>query len=167
MSAPASAAESAPAASRPARAALPLALLALGVAVGVLAADVLRPAPVFAQVTDRTEKFVMFTSDLALGDPTDGVFVLDTVNGAIYGGRVGPTGNFVTSYGRNVAGDFGQRKAGAEYAVVSGTSEGGTGVIYVGENRSGKVIAYAVPDGRGANITLQPVATFNFRAPIQ
>ena len=149
------------------RSALPLGLLAAGIALGAVGSELLRPAPLEAQVTDRTEKFVMFTSRLSLGDPTDGVFVLDAVNGVIYGGRVGPNGQFVSSYGRNVAPDFGQRQAGAEYAVVSGTSEGGTGVIYVGENRSGKVVAYAVPDGRGAGLTLLPVATFPFRAPIQ
>ena len=148
---------------------LPVLLLVAGGLLGVAVdrAFFAVPAPILAQVTDRTEKFVLFTSDLALGDPTDGVFVLDTVNGALYGGRLGPTGNFITSYGRNVAGDFGQRQAGAEYAVVAGTAESGTGVIYVAENRSGKVIAYAVPDGRGGQLTLNPVATFNFRAPIQ
>ena len=125
------------------------------------------PAPVFAEAVDRTDKFVIFTAPQSAGAIGESIFVLDTVNGKLYGGTLGGNGQFIASFGRDVAQDFGQRQANAEYAVVAGRSEGGNGVIYVAENRSGVVAAYAVPTRRGQALPLVPVATFQFRQAIQ
>ena len=146
---------------------LPAACLAGGLLIGAAGTELLRPAPLAAATVDRTEKFVLFTAELATGSVGEGIFVLDTVNGKLYGGQLGSNGQFVASYGRDIAQDFGQREANAEYAVAAGRGESGSGFVYVAENRSGQVVAYAIPNQRGRAITLQPVGNFQFRQAIQ
>ena len=138
--------------------------LLLGFAVSRLFAN---PAPILAEAVDRTDKFVIFTAPQATGSVGESVFVLDTVNGKLYGGTVGGGGKFVASFGRDIAQDFGQRQANADYAVVAGRTEGGNGVVYVAENRSGTVVAYGIPTRRGQAMPLIPVDSFQFRQAIQ
>jgi len=151
----------------PRRSLLPAACLAVGLLAGGVGSYVLAPAPLAAEVTDRNEKMIVFTSPLSIGRPGVGVFVLDGTTGTLIGGVLGPNGGFTTSYARNVAADFGDRQGVAEYAVVSGPSDNGGGVIYIADNRSGMIVAYGVPDGNGRQFPLVPAGKFNFKAPVQ
>ena len=146
------------------RSLVPLASLAAGLLAGVAGTYALAPAPLAAEVTDRNDKMVMFTSTVSIGRPAEAVFVLDSTTGSLVGGVIGANGGFNTSYLRNVAADFGDRAGRAEYAVVSGGSDSGSGVIYIAENRSGMVVAYGLPPGGGA---LVPAGKFNFKQPVQ
>ena len=139
--------------------------LLLGVAVDRIFFHV--PAPIRAEAVDRTDKFVIFTAPQAAGSLGESIFVLDTVNGKLYGGTLGGNGQFVASFGRDIAQDFGQRQANAEYAVVAGRNSGGSGVVYVAENRSGTVAAYGIPPRQGQALALVPLSTFQFRQAIQ
>ena len=125
------------------------------------------PEPILAEAVDRTDKFVIFTAPQATGSLGESIFVLDTVNGKLYGGTLGGNGQFVASFGRDIAQDFGQRQANAEYAVVAGRNSGGNGVVYVAENRSGTVAAYGIPPQQGRALALVPLSTFQFRQAIQ
>ena len=125
------------------------------------------PSPIKAEAVDRTDKFVIFTAPQGVGAIGESVFVLDTVNGKLYGGTLSGNGQFVSSFGRDLAQDFGQREANAEYAVVAGRNDSGNGVVYVAENRSGRVVAYGIPTRRGGAAALVPIATFPFRQAIQ
>lgn len=138
--------------------------LLLGYAVSRMFAT---PTAVFAEAVDRTDKFVIFTAPQAAGSVGESIFVLDTVNGKLYGGTLGGRGEFTASFGRDIAQDFGQREANAEYAVVAGQNERGSGVVYVAENRSGRVVAYGIPTQRGQALPLIPIAQFPFRQAIQ
>ena len=147
---------------------LPVLFVAVGLAAGV-AADrlLLAPAPLKAEVTDRNEKLVMFTCRLSFGSPGEAVFVLDSGTGTLFGGVVGQNGRFVSSYARSIAADFGDRAGNAEYAVVAGPGSSGDGFVYIAENRSGKVVAYGIPQGAGRQMPLVPADTFNFKQPLQ
>ena len=129
------------------------------------------PEPVAAETTDRSDKFVLFTAPVDITNTAEAIFILDTVNGTLTGGVLGGNGNFAVTYFRDVASDFGQRQANAQYAVVSGrlALQGGAsnGVIYIAENTSGRVQAYGMPGGNRGRLPLQPITFFQFRQPIQ
>ena len=145
----------------------PVLLLALGVCVGAAGTHLLSPGtPMRAETVDRTEKTIMFTVSRGLGNPGEAVFVLDTLTGQMIGTQMNNRG-FTARFGRNVAADFGDRQAQAEYAVATGLTAGGDGAIYVSENRSGQVIAYGIPGSARGEVALQPVGNFSFKQPIQ
>ena len=151
---------------------VPAACLLAGLLAGVGGTWLLAPQPAAAALdVCPNDKFVLFTvrnngGGIGIGG-SDSIFVLDAVNGKLYGGTLGGNGQFVASFGRDIAQDFGARQANAQYAVVSGSNAGGQGIVYVAENRSGVVAAYAIPNGTGRRAALVPVATFQFREAIQ
>ena len=137
--------------------------------------------PVRATTGDRDDKFAMLTVPVGLaisGAEVEGVFVLDFLTGTLAGGVLNKSGAFTASYGRNLAADFNvDPEAQPHYAFVSGLanipSQGrvtmATGVVYVGELTSGKVIAYGFPYNETPRpvptVQLAPLDQFQFRAP--
>ena len=136
-----------------------------------------------AVATDRDDRFAVCTveTQTSFGQP-EAVFVLDFLTGRLTGAMLNQQSFLFTNvWGRNVAADF-QLKASAankaKYCIIPGnaylTSANGatmsTGVIYVGEMTSGKVIAYSFAV-RNSKVPLeptllQPVAFFPFREPV-
>ena len=151
----------------PSRSAVLTFVLGLMIGLGILGAFVITPAPLNAETVDRTEKFVIFSAQMATGTVGEGVFVLDSVNGKLYGGSIGSNGRFTSSYGRDIAADFGDRQGNADYAVSTGRNQSGGGMIYIAENRSGTLVAYGIPNGQGQAMPLVPTDKFQFRQAIQ
>ena len=108
----------------------------------------------------------------------DAVFVLDFLTGRLTGAMLNPTsGIFTNYYFRNVAADFiVDPNAKAKHAMIPGdgflnTGAGLTtasGVLYVGELSSGKVVAYRFPY-RNSRVVIEeimpldPFAYYMFR----
>lgn len=131
--------------------------LSVGVAAGLCIAYFWPHEPALAGTADRGEKFAMLTvaaADQTIGgvrNTMEGVFVLDFVTRRITGRVLGRNGKFNHEYYRNLNDDFGlDESVEPQFAFVTGNSQltfGGraslaTGVIYVGEMTTGKVIAY-------------------------
>ena len=156
--------------------------LLAGVAVGMAMSWFWPQEPMHAAVADRDDKFALMTvpvKDIMLAgvrDHLEGVFVLDFLTGQLKGAVLGKVGRFTHFYYRNVAADFSvDPSATPHYAFVTGTaqltSQGrvtmASGVIYVGELTSGKVVAYGFPYNDTnrvmAPVPLSPMHTFPFR----
>jgi hypothetical protein len=133
-----------------------------------------------AVATDRDDRFAICTveTQTSFGQP-EAVFVLDFLTGRLTGAMLNQqSGVFTNFYFRNIAGDF-QLKATAaakaKYAIIPGnayltTGSGvtlSTGVIYVAEMTSGKVVAYTFAIQNSKVPTppqgLEPLAFFPFR----
>ena len=105
-----------------------------------------------AIAVDRNNKFAVATCPVNFTNTVEAVFVLDFLTGQLQGRVLNPTvGKFMHSYFRNVAADFSvDPKAEPQYTIVAGqatlTSKGrqtnATGVVYIGELTSGKMICY-------------------------
>jgi hypothetical protein len=136
--------------------------------------------PALAVTNDRADKFGLATCmvqpSFAGAGELEGIFVLDYLTGRLVGSVLSPKdGKFNHAYFRNVAADFAVNpKDKPAYAMVAGrnqiVSRGGvtlsTGVMYVGELKSGKIAAYAFPynDSIPAGpIPMEPIAYFPFR----
>jgi hypothetical protein len=115
--------------------------------------------PAMSAASDRNSKFGMatcaVTSGLGVAGELEGIFVLDYYTGRLTGATLDPkSGKFMSGYFRAVAADFQvDPKAEPNYAMVTGkaplNAKGRTpmasGVIYVGELSSGKILAYGFP----------------------
>jgi hypothetical protein len=159
--------------------------LAGGLVAGLAIAALWRSEPTYATTADRDTQFMMVTipvgtSAAGINDPMDGVFILDFFTGQLRGAVLNrQTGQFVSYYLRNLAKDFElEANANAEphYCMVTGyaqlPSAGGatmaSGVIYVGELTSGKVVAYGFPwkeTGTPGPIELTAYHWFQWKTP--
>ncbi len=153
--------------------------MVVGLAAGLCMARFWPAEPLLADATDRDDKFAMLTVGNGL-DGTESIFVLDFLTGRLEGAALNPTvGAFTQFFGRNIAADFRvDPTATPHYAIVSGQgnlpSKGATtfasGVIYVGELSSGRVMCYAFPyrvvNRKLPKVPLLPVDGFQFREPV-
>lgn len=133
-----------------------------------------------AVATDREDRFAVCTveTQTQFGQP-EAVFVMDFLTGRLTGAMLNQQSYAFTNFWfRNVAADFNLKAnaaAKAKYCVIPGnaylTSANGattsTGVIYVGELTSGKVVAYSFQVRNSKTplpvMPMEPVAFFPFR----
>lgn len=162
-----------------------LAWLTVGLVAGMAVAYFWPHEPAYAN-TDRTQQFAICTGPVGgfvgLTNPIDGVFTLDFLTGDLKGAVISlGSGIFTSYYQRNIVADFGlDPKTEGKYAICTGNAQlqgrqGATfasGVVYVAELNSGKVICYAfpyrdnAPRGNPPNQFL-PVTNFQFRQPVE
>ena len=137
-----------------------------------------------AVATDRDDKFAVCTveTQTSFGQP-EAVFVLDFLTGRLTGAMLSQQSYAFTNFWfRNIAADFQLDAAAAtkaKYAIIPGnaylTSGGGatlsTGVLYVAEMTSGKVIAYSFAVRTSKTPlpvqALEPFAFFPFREALK
>ena len=151
--------------------------LLLGVLTGLGLSTFWPAETVQAVATDRADRFAVTTVDVGPGTP-DAVFVLDFLTGRLTGALLNPqSGVFTNFYFRNVAADFiVDPNAKAKYALIPGAgilnSGGGvttaSGVLYIGELTSGKLMAYRFPYRNSREpindlLPLEPFAFYSFR----
>ena len=156
--------------------------LAVGVAAGLCISYFWPYERALAATTDRDSKFAMATIDVSPINinAVEGIFVLDFLTGQLTGAVLNnKIGKFMTRYSYNVAADFQvDPKAEPHYAIVTGVANlpsgrgvnPASGVIYIGELSSGKVICYSFPysmANRPQASTLAPLDFFQFREPAQ
>ncbi len=154
----------------------PWVCLLTGFLAGVVVSSFWPSQPIFADGTDRTEKFAI--SSVKLDATTEGIFILDFLTGRLNGVVFSQSANmFVARYFRNVSQDF--RLSGSvqpHFALISGLgapqsrgpSQLGASMIYVAELTTGRVVAYAIPYqvwSRPIPTPLQliPAGSFSFR----
>lgn len=142
--------------------------LVLGMVFGGLLSIYWPQEPAIAAFTaSGGEKFSM-CAGTTKGGTSDVVFVLDQTTGRLVGG-IYDNGQFSASYLRPLAQDFGVT-TGAVYNMVPasiapripGAASTAEAAIFVGEQKSGQVIMYAIPVQQGIN-QLVPLAKFPFR----
>jgi hypothetical protein len=151
--------------------------LLVGVLAGLGLASFWPAEPVQAMATDRSDRFAITTVDVGPGMP-DAVFVLDFLTGRLTGALMNSqSGVFTNFYFRNVATDFiVDPNAKAKYAMIPGVGilnagqgvQSATGVLYIGELTSGKLVAYRFPYRNQPEpiadvFPLQPFAFYSFR----
>ncbi len=151
--------------------------LLTGVLAGVGLAALWPAETAHAIATDRSDRFAVCTVDVGPGTP-DAVFVLDFLTGRLTGALLNPqSGIFTNFYFRNVAADFViDPNTKPKYAMIPGAgilnSGGGvttaSGVIYIGELASGKLVAYRFPFRTSRVplddiLPLDPFAFYSFR----
>lgn len=131
-----------------------IALMAVGVVVGLAAGRLRFPERVQALTSLADESFAVCTVPLAMG--VEGFFILDFETGDLSGGVLSPGGKFTGVYKHNVLQDLGF-KAGQvknpRFLLVAGAAElltGGAGqlapaVLYVTDSSTGTTVAYAIP----------------------
>lgn len=126
--------------------------------------------------TDRNERFAITSVTTGFQQP-DAIFVLDFLTGRLVGGLLNQqSAVFTNYYFRNVGADFGiDPTAKPQFVLMSGEgalnnrgpAQLATGLIYIGELTSGKVVAYRFPYRISPTpvgvITLEPFAFFSFR----
>lgn len=154
--------------------------MAIGLIAGLAVAYVWPHEHAAAAVADRNNKFAMVTAQMDATGFVEAVFVLDFLTGQLRGGVVNPTvGQFVYFFTRNVAADFRvDPNTPGTYAIVSGRAnptnsprvQRGASYLYVAENTSGQVFAYALTmptevPGNGP-VPLEPATSFQFREAI-
>lgn len=126
--------------------------LIVGAAVGIAGFFVIAPSdqPLKAASTDRTSKFALASCPCSdIGD-SEGIFVLDFLNGTITGGVLNNrTGKYSHRYFRQLGNDFklNANTPEPEFAIVGARAnlQGGgvaKGVLHVAEKSSGLVVAY-------------------------
>lgn len=153
--------------------------LLAGLVAGVMLSYLWPYEAAYAVATDREERFAIATTETGPG-LAESVFVLDFLTGRLYGATLNQQTNpplFTNFYARNLAADFqvdGSSKPkfvmipGRSDAVASGRGATmSTGVLYVGELNSGKVVCYRFPHRISRTplpvVPLEPVAFFSFR----
>lgn len=133
--------------------------LVLGLVAGLGVSYLWPREAAYAMSNDRDAKFAMCTCPvgglIGVSNPIDGVFVLDFLTGSLKGAVLNlQVGKFSSFYVRDLAKDFKiDPQEEPHYAFVAGNAQisgrGGvnfaTGVIYVGELTSGKVMCYGFP----------------------
>ena len=148
----------------------------LGFAFGWISKSLLPTEVALAETANSGEKFAMVTTGVDITNTVESVFILDFLTGDLKGAVINPrTGIFTNFYQRNVAADF-QLQAAGKYSMVTGRTvvnagrgvTPATGIIYIGELTTGKVIAYQYPYNQ-ANVPTPPVPLaprdqFEFRA---
>lgn len=160
-----------------------LALLGIGLVAGLCLAYVWPHEKAQAVATDRDDRFAVCTveTQTSFGQP-EAVFVLDFLTGRLSGAMLNQqSASFTNFWYRNVAADFNLKPsaaAKAKYCIIPGnaylTSGGGatvsTGVIYVGELTSGKVVCYSFAVRNSKTplppVPLEPIAFFPFREAV-
>lgn len=154
--------------------------LGLGFVAGCLFAYSWPHEPALAVVADRDSNFTMMTCNVTIGNPLHAIFVTDFTTGSLKGSVLNrQVGKFNIFYYANLAEDF-QVDPSQEphYAVVNGevnmSGQNGqtlaSNAIYVAEQSSGKVIAYAfeyqdVPGIIERPQRLIPLDSFQWRKP--
>ena len=153
-----------------------------GLLAGVFLAQIWPHEPAMAVTTDRDSKFALTTCDIAPLGTAQGIFVLDFLTGQLRGAVLNSRfGKFTHFYFRNMAADFNvDPKAEPHYAIVTGTGNlpaakgvtPATGVVYVAELTSGKVVCYSFPyqtTNRPVKnvIPMLPLDSFSFREALQ
>lgn len=146
--------------------------LGLGVLAGICVASLWPQDRAKAATTDRDSKFAMATIPVSLINDVEGLFVLDFLTGNLTGGVIdNKTGEFLTRYARNIAADFGvDPKAEPHYCIVAGRANlpavagrtPATGLLYIGELSSGKVIAYTFPYQVARQVQVAPLTPLTF-----
>ena len=157
--------------------------MGLGLVAGLCIAYVWPHETAQAVATDRDDRFAVCTVETQtnFGMP-EAVFVMDFLTGRLTGAQLNQQShNFTNFWFRNVAVDFGlkpNQAAKAKYCIIPGnayltTANGGTvssGVIYVGELTSGKVICYTFLVRNSQTplpvMQLEPIAVFPFREAV-
>lgn len=132
--------------------------------------------PAYAITNDRDQFFAVFTCPISFGQTAQGVFVLDFQTSQLRGGIMNnKLGKFTNFFTRNLATDFQIDPAAApHYAIVAGEANlpsvqgvtTATGVIYVAELTSGKLLAYAFPyreTARPTDFNIEPIDAFTWR----
>jgi hypothetical protein len=155
--------------------------LIAGIFVGLAIAWLWPQEPAYATTGDRAQHFSIVTvpvSDAANGilNPLDGVFVLDLLTGNLRGGVINrQTGKFASFNFRELAKDFDVNANQApEFCMVSGYAQipnqagkaMSSGMIYIGEFNSGKVVGYTFPwaeKGMGGPVQMIPMDVFQWR----
>lgn len=132
--------------------------LTVGLIGGLCVAFVWPHERALAATADRSQQFAMITVPVgmqgaAIHDPLEGIFVLDFLTGQLKGAVMNrQAGTFGAQYYRNVADDFKlPPKAEPQYSIATGVSQlaarpgasFASGIIYIGELKSGKIVAYA------------------------
>lgn len=154
--------------------------LAVGLLAGLCVAHFWPHEPAQAITVDRTDKYAMATGPVSITERVEAVFVLDFLTGRLEGRVLNPSlGVFTHSYFRNVAADFEVDPRGnPQYAIVAGQAQlasargvsMASGVVYVAELLTGKVICYGFPynetNRRLPPTELKPLDVFQFREPV-
>jgi hypothetical protein len=150
--------------------------LLAGLVAGVALSSLWPAEPLQAVATDREERFAIATTDTGLNQP-ESVFVLDFLTGRMVGATLNAqTSQFSNFYFRQVTGDFQlEGSAKPKFVMIPGRAElnsgrgttTSTGVIYIGELTSGKVVAYRFPvritRTPSAPVPMEAFAYFAFR----
>ena len=127
--------------------------LAAGLAIGLVAAMLLRPAGVEASATQGEAGFIVCTAELEEG--MEGIYYLDSQTGDIKGAFMNPrTGKLLSAYEYNVLKDYKDATA-PKFLMVSGRAAIGPngnvsasmGQIYVVDAKTGIFNIYAAPYG--------------------
>lgn len=154
--------------------------LGLGFLAGCLFAYAWPHEPALAVVADRDDNFSLMTCDVSIANPLQAVFITDFTSGSLKGAILNrQAAKFHIFYYADLATDFQVDPAlEAHYAVVNGqvNLSGGGGqslasnVIYVAEETSGKIIAYAfeyqdVPGILERPQKMIPLDAFQWRKP--
>lgn len=154
--------------------------LGLGFLAGCLFAYAWPHEPALAVVADRDENFSLMTCDVSIANPLQAVFITDFATGSLKGAILNrQAAKFHIFYYADLATDFQvDPSAEAHYAVVNGpvnmSGQGGqqlaSNAIYVAEQSSGKIIAYAfeyqdVPAIIERPQRLIPIDSFQWRKP--
>lgn len=140
--------------------------LAVGLGVGMLLRGAWPETPALAVATDSDESCAVATG--SLDDSFEGFYFLDFATGELKGTALSPvTRKFFATFRANVAHDLGiDVRRNPKYLLTTGNAlfrpAGGpvqpaTAVVYVFEQTSGKVGAYAVPWSQAQATTGTPV----------
>jgi hypothetical protein len=125
--------------------------VAVGVAVGVVFGAALPHSPIHAVGSSERDNIVICTGTVD-GDG-EAVFTLDSLTGSLRAWVFSPGAGF-TFYQHDVLGDFGIQGGKGKFAMVTGVQQnrarvGGVPyancVLYVAEQDTGKLVAYAIP----------------------
>lgn len=152
--------------------------LLMGMLAGLGLAQFWPAEHVQAMATDRADRFAVTTVNVGPGLP-DAIFVLDFLTGRLTGALINSqTGKFTNFYFRNIAADFlATPNAKLKYAMIPGTgifssnagATSATGILYIGELSSGKMVAYSFKYRNSTEpmppIPVEPLDFYPFRDP--
>lgn len=150
--------------------------MAGGLVAGLALSHLWPAAPALAVATDSSDRMAICTVEVGQGNP-EAVFVLDSLTGRLQGAMLNAQNAVFTNYfARQIAGDFRvDASAKPQYVMIPGRAElnsgqgvqVATGVIYVAELTTGRVIAYRFPFRTTREVLapapLDPFAFFPFR----
>lgn len=155
--------------------------MGLGLAAGLVLAQLWPGEPALATATDRSDQFAVSVGPSNISQPSDAVYTLDFLTGDLKGAAINAsTGKFTQFFYRNVLADFGlDPQVKAKWTMVAGnttlnSSRGVTvapTVLYITELNSGRVVAYGYAS-RETQVVLPPqpfipLDTFRFRVPVE
>lgn len=159
-----------------------LAWLVCGFLAGLCVAYIWPHEQAYAVATDRDQRFAICTVEVGIASP-EAIFVLDFLTGRLHGALLNPqSATFTNFWARNIAGDFQVAGEGAkaQYTMIPGVGnlnsargvQTASGLLYIGELTSGKVVAYRFPFRIQRTPlpevgTVEPFAFFPFREATQ